>query len=129
MTRRLLLLLFVVMLGARALQIDLSLGPGLSVKNALLYFSAMLIAIEISVVRNRKFELMSVIVPYSLLIIYAMLTVLVIILFLDYPAYQPRPAIIRLKTKLVDQFLMLLVFFYGVTTLKDAMWLLKWLVW
>jgi hypothetical protein len=34
-----------------------------------------------------------------------------------------------LKTKLIDQFLMLLVFFYGVTTFKDALWLLKWLIW
>jgi hypothetical protein len=129
MIRNLLLLLFIVMLGARALQIDLSLGPGLSVKNALLYVSALLIAIESSITRNRKLELMSVIVPYCILVFYAMLTMLVIVLFLDYQFYEPRPAAIRLKTKLLDQLLMLLVFFYGVTNLKDALWLLKALIW
>jgi hypothetical protein len=37
--------------------------------------------------------------------------------------------LIRLKVKLVDQFLMLLVFFYGVINWKDALWLLKALIW
>jgi hypothetical protein len=31
--------------------------------------------------------------------------------------------------KLIDQLLMLLVFFYGITNLKDALWLLKGLIW
>lgn len=117
------------MLGARAIGIDLSLGPGLSVKNALLYLSAILIAIEAAVTGNRKLELLSVIGPFGLLVLYALLTWIFVLLLMDYTHYSPRPTLIRLKTKLGDQFLMLLVFFYGVVNLKDAVWLLKSLIW
>lgn len=127
--RNALLILFFVMLGARALQLDLSLGPGLSVKNALLYLTAVLIAVESALAGNRKVELMTVIVPFAVLVLYAILTVVVIVLILDFRFYEPVPALIRLKTKLVDQLLMLLVFFYGVVNLKDAMWLLKGMIW
>jgi O-Antigen ligase len=129
MIRYLLVLLFFVMLMSRALGFDLSLGPGLSVKNALLYVTCGLMLIETAIARNRKIELLPVIVPFGLLFAYALASWLLIVLLLDIPTYSPRETLITLKTKLADQILMFLVFYYGVASLKDAIWLTKALIW
>jgi O-antigen ligase len=129
MTRYLLLILFVGTMGSRVLGLDLGLAPGISIKNAMLYATFSAIAFESAIARNRNVELLSVFLPYALLILYALLTWLFILLFLENPYYLPRPTLIRLKIKLVDQFLMLLVFFYGVVNWRQALWLLKALVW
>lgn len=128
-TRYLLLLLFIGTAGSRALGLELGLAPGISIKNVMLYAVASSIAIESAMLHNRKIELLPVIVPFALLVAYALLTWLYTILFLDNPYYFPRPTLIRLKIKLVDQFLMLLVFFYGVVNWQQAFWLLKALIW
>jgi O-Antigen ligase len=127
--RYVLLIVFIAMLGGRALGLDLSLALGISVKNALLYLCAVAIAIESAIARDRKLELLPVIAPFCLVWVYALLTWLVIVLLLDYPHYEPGATLIRMKTKLLDQLLVLLVFFYGINRLKDAIWLLKALVW
>ena len=129
MTRYLLLLLFIGTAGSRALGLDLGLAPGISIKNVMLYAVATSIAIESAMHHNRRIELLPVILPFALLIAYALLTWIYTILFLDNPYYFPRPTLIRLKTKLVDQFLMMLVFFYGLVSWKEAFWLLKALIW
>lgn len=129
MIRTLLLILFTAMLGSRALGLDLGLGPGLSIKNALIYATATLIAIDSAIARNRDVELLSVIVPFASLIFYAVMTWIAIVVFLEYPYYMPGQTLIRLKTKLVDQFIVLLIFFYGVTNSRDALWLIKGLTW
>lgn len=129
MTRYLLLLLFIGTAGSRTLGLDLGLAPGISIKNVMLYAVASSIAIESAMHHNRRIELLPVILPFALLIAYAVFTWLYTILFLDNPYYFPRTTLIRLKTKLVDQFLMLLVFFYGVVNWKEAFWLLKALIW
>lgn len=129
MMRYVLLLLIIILLGSHTLDLDLSLAPGLSVKNAFLYISGVLVIMESAIARNRQIELLSVLVPFSLLVLYAILTWLTSSLVLDYPSYKPLEALIALKGKLVDHLLILLIFFYGVVTLKDALWLLKALVW
>jgi O-antigen ligase len=116
-------------MGSRVLGLDLGLAPGISIKNVMLYAAAMVIAVNSAMTRNRNVELMPVILPFALLILYAILTWLFTILFLENPYYLPRPTLIRLKIKLVDQFLMMLVFFYGLVNWKDALWLLKALIW
>jgi hypothetical protein len=127
--RYLLLSLFVATLGSRALGLDLGIAPGISIKNAMLYATFSAIAIHSAVLRNRNIELLPVLLPFALLILYAILTWLFTLLFLENPFYLPRPTLIRLKVKLVDQFLLLLVFFYGVVNWKEAVWLLKALIW
>jgi O-antigen ligase len=129
MTGYFLLFLFAATMGSRALGLDLGLAPGISIKNAMLYVAFSAIAIESAMARNRNVELLPVILPYALLILYAILTWLFIVLFMEDPYYSPRTTLIRLKIKLVDQFLILLVFFYGVINWKDALWLLKALIW
>jgi O-antigen ligase len=128
-TRYLLLILFIGTMGSRALGLDFGLAPGTSIKNVMLYAVATVITAESAILRNRKVELLPVILPFALLVFYALMTWVVTITFLDNPYYDPRETFIRLKVKLVDQFLMQLVFFYGVVNWKEALWLLKALVW
>lgn len=129
MTRFLLFLLFFVMLAADTLGLNLSLGPGLSVKNAILYLILLSIAIEAALKRNRDLELLSVVLPYALCILYAIFTIVVVLLFIDYYGYSARDAIISLKSSLGDNLVVFLVFFYGALTLKDATWLVKMIIW
>ena len=129
MIRKVLLLLFIALIGSRALGLELGLGPGLSIKNALIYATATLIAIDGAITRNRRVELLTVFVPFATLILYAIATWVALIVFIEDPYYLPRATLIRLKTKLVDQFIVLFIFFYGVTNWRDALWLMKALTW
>lgn len=129
MTRYLLLLLFFIMLCGPALGLELSLAPGLSVKNALLYAVVTLVTIEAVVLRNRRLELLPVIVPFTLLVGYAFFTWLAIVMILDYPGYAKLGAFIDLKSNFADLLLVFLVFFYGTQNTKDALWLIRLLVW
>ena len=125
MLRYLLLFFFFLMLAGPELGMNVNLGPGLSTKNVLLYLMVVGIAINSAVVRNRKLEALSVFIPFALLVVYAILTWVITIVFLDKPEYSPRATLISLKSSLVDNFLILAVFYYGVLTRKDALWLLK----
>jgi O-antigen ligase len=125
MLRYLLLFFFFLMLAGHELGMNVNLGPGLSFKNVLLYLMVVGIAIESAVVRNRKLDAMSVFIPFALLVAYAILTWVITIVFLDRPEYRPRATLISLKSTLVDYFLTLAVFYYGVLNRKDALWLLK----
>ena len=127
--RILLFLLFFLMLAADTLGLDLSLAPGLSVKNAFLYLIVAGIATETALKRNRRMELLSVIVPYALCFFYAVFTVVVIVLLIDYSGYRLLRSIISLKGGMADNLLVLLVFFYGVLTPKDALSLIKMMIW
>jgi O-antigen ligase len=111
------------------LGINISLGPGLSVKNLLLYMIFIGIAIETAVARNRHFELPSVIIPFALLVLYAFLTWIVLAFIVASPYYSLRLSGIALKSSLIDQFTTYLIFFYAVTQLKDALWLLRTMIW
>jgi O-antigen ligase len=128
-TRYLLLILFVGTMGSRALGLDLGLAPGVSIKNAMLYLVATAIAIESSISRNRKLDLLPVVLPMALLILYASMSWLMIVVFLESPNYAALGTLVRLKVKLFDQFLMLLVFCYGLVNWQDALWLFKALTW
>jgi O-antigen ligase len=53
----------------------------------------------------------------------------VIVLIAENPHYDARATFIGLKGNLADHMLLLLVFFYGATSLKETLWLSKALVW
>jgi putative inorganic carbon (HCO3(-)) transporter len=129
MTRVLLVLLFFVMLGAVLLSLDLSLAPGLSVKNAFLYLILLGIIIDTALRRNRDLELLSVSLPYALCIIYAIFTWVMILVLIDYPRYNPVRSFVNLKSNLGDHLIVLVVFFYGVLNAKDARSVLKAMLW
>ena len=129
MTRVLLILLFLVLLAADTLGMNPSLGPGLSVKNAFLYLIVLGVMIDTALKRNRRIELLPVIVPYALCAFYAACTVLIIVLLIDYSRYDLLRSIISLKARFADNILVLLIFFYGISTAKDALSTMKIMVW
>jgi O-antigen ligase len=129
MMRWLLFLLFVLLLLGDTMGLNVGLAPGLSTKNAFLYLVSLGIAIDAAIHRNRHIELLSVIAPYALCIFYALFTWLVIVLILDYPGYNAFGTLITLKGGVADHLLMLLVFFYGVLNSRDALWLMKAMIW
>ena len=95
--RWLLFLLFFILLAAPTLGLDLSLAPGLSVKNAFLYLVFLGTAIDTAIRRNRSFEAGSVVIPYALCFAYAIYTWLVIVLVIDYPGYSRLSSLVILK--------------------------------
>lgn len=107
----------------------ISLAPGLSFKNLLLYVVLTGIAINAAVARNRKLEMMGVLIMFPLLILYALVTWVILTFIIQDPEYQAKGAFIALKNGFVDQFLTFLIFFYGVLALKDAVWLLRAILW
>ena len=129
MTRTLLFLLFFVMLAADTLQLNLSLAPGISVKNAFIYLIFVIIATEVALKRNRRIELIPVIAPYTLCVIYAIFTWFVLTTVVRYPGYEVVTGLISLKSNLADNLIVLLIFFYGVLKTEDTISLLKMMLW
>ena len=125
----LLFALFFMILLSRSLGLETSLAPGLSVKNAFLYLIFLSLAIETVVTRQRRLELMPVIVPFVLYVIYAIFSWLVVLLIIDYPNYSLLPTAISLKGGPVEELLVLLIFFYGVNDQRQALWLLHSMLW
>ena len=109
--------------------INVSLGPGLSTKNLLLYLIFVGIAINAAVARNRRIELTGVLVMFGLLILYALFTWVTRSFVLVDWHYEIRAGFVSLKSSLVDEYLTLLIFFYGLLQLKDTEWLLGTMLW
>lgn len=127
--RVLLFLLFFVMLSAETLGINLSLAPGLSVKNVFLYLILFLIMSDTALKRNRQIKLLSVIVPYSTFFLYALVSTVFVFLLRSYPHYDLLQSIISLKGGIADNLIILLVFFYGILRTKDAVTLIRLMIW
>ena len=121
--------LFFVLFASRALGFDLSLAPGLSVKNVFLYTIFLALAVQTVLTRQRKLEVLPVFVPFGLYVGYAMFTWIVILLLVQYQGYNFRDTLISLKAGPVEHFLVLLIFFYGVNDSEPAIWLLRKMVW
>jgi O-antigen ligase len=92
---------------------QLSLGYGLSVKNGLLYMLALALVMKFAVQQNFAFEVREIYATFAVLIGYAMLTMVAAGFVIDYPRYRPVAAAIALKTRLVDNAMFFLVFFYA----------------
>lgn len=129
MNRYFLLILFVGTMGSRALGLDFGLAPGLSIKNVMLYLAATSIAIDFAISRDRRVDLLPVVLPMALLTLYALASWIVIVVFLESANYSAFGTLIRLKIKLFDQLLMLLVFSYGLVNWRHALWLFESLTW
>ena len=117
--------LFFVLFTSRALGFDLSLAPGLSVKNAFLYLIFALLAVETALTRRRRLELLPVFVPFALYVFYAVFSWAVVVLLVDYPTYSPLRTLIALKSGPIENLLVLLVFFYGTRDAPRAIWLIR----
>lgn len=105
--------------------LDLSLAPGLSAKNAILYLILSLIVLRSVVARDSRLSMSEIHVTFGLLIGYALLSVFVAALVIEYPRYELTDAIIRLKSVLFDQLIFFLVFYHGARTAEEAVPVLK----
>jgi O-antigen ligase len=104
---------------------DVSMGPGLSIKNAILYLIAMFLMFRIAITRGAELDAGPVHVFFVILIAYAMVTWLTAGLIIEYPGYDLIASAIRLKSELIDHFIFFLVFYYGASTRRDALTVLK----
>jgi O-antigen ligase len=121
--------LFVLLIGILAasdiLQTGMSLGPGLSVKNALLYPIALGVLFRIALSGRFRMRLPLVNIAFFLWIAYATLTWIACVTMIHYPGYQALPMFIELKSVLIDSALFFFVYFYGIEGEQDFFLLSK----
>src|SRR5690349_10574561 len=102
------------LLATDALNLELSLAPGLSAKNLLIYCVAVLVALRMVVSRQSVTAMGQIQVAFIVLILYAVITWLVAGLVIQYPRYDMMDAAIKLKSGLVDHYIFFLAFMFGV---------------
>ncbi|MGO9327227.1 MAG: O-antigen ligase family protein [Steroidobacteraceae bacterium] len=105
--------------------LELSLAPGLSAKNAVLYIAASFIAFRLVVSRNFHLEMGQFVAVFISLVAYAVATWLVAGLFIEYKGYSLLNSGILLKSDLVDPLIFFLTFLYGARSSQDAIMILK----
>src|SRR6185437_12711871 len=109
--------LFVILIGILAasdiLQTCMSIGPGLSVKNALLYPIALGLLFRMALTGRFRVRLPIVNAAFILWIAYGTLTWVACVTMIHYPGYQPLPMFIELKSVLIDSALFFFIYFYG----------------
>lgn len=123
--RYLLILPIIVYTIGDTLRLSLSLGTGLSVKNAVLYFVVLMLAMRIVIRRGFRFELPVIQACFGILIAYALCSILVAGLIVRYDGYHILDGVIALKSDLIDDAIIVGVFLYGTRTLKDCVFLIK----
>src|SRR5215472_14581009 len=121
--RYLLALLIFTLATADVFGWTLSLAPGLSVKNAIIYVALLALAARFVVRGGLQMELPQVHLWFGVLIVYATLTWLAAGLLLDYPSYTLLQSGIDLKASLLDNALVFALYLYGARTLGDARFL------
>ena len=123
---RLLFILVICTLAiADILSIGMSMGPGLSVKNALIYPIALGLMFRMSVMGRFRMSLPILNAALVVWIAYAILTWIACSTVIHYPGYHPVAAAISLKSTLMDSALFFFTLFYGIDTEKDFFVLAK----
>lgn len=122
--RFLLYALFIVLLLDNMPRFGIGIGLGLSAKNLFLYFLLVLIAIRTSVeAKGIKFTDVDVHFPFILWMGYAALTWAILTTF--EPSYSAFQGAITFKNQLLDLFLFMFVFRYGIDSHEDFVWLIR----
>lgn len=116
-------LLFILIIGTLAasdtLNEGMSMGHGLSAKNALIYPIALGLVFRMALTGRFRVRLPVVNAAFLLWIGYALLTWIACITIIHYPGYEPIPNAITLKGKMFDMALFFFTFFYGAETRDD----------
>jgi O-antigen ligase len=123
--RFLLSALILLLVFCHIFSLDLSLAPGLSAKNAILYIAASFIGFRFVVAGNFRMEMGGFIACYAALIAYAIATWLIAGLFIEYKGYTLLASAITLKNSLVDPLIFFLTFMFGARNSADAIKLIK----
>jgi len=111
------------------LGLGLTLGPGLSLKNAMLYLVFIALMLEFTIGSSDPLrETWGLSLAWLLLVSYAVFTWLVIILLGVHRGYDGFSGFIALKAQLVDLFLFLLVYMYAPRDRSATLNLLRWLL-
>lgn len=116
-------LLYVLLIATLALSdifsAGMSLAPGLSVKNALLYPIALGLMFRMALTGRFRVRAPIVNVAFIVWISYAILTWIACVTLIHYPGYSARGAGIELKSELIDSALFFFVYFYGMEGERD----------
>jgi len=129
MRNLLLVSLFAILLSDIMLGLGLTLAPGLSLKNAMLYVLFVALVLEFSVGRRNPLqETWALHIRWLLLISYATFTWLAIVLLGIHRGYSGLESFISLKGQLVDLFIFLLVYLYGPKDTSTTLSLIRWLI-
>src|SRR5215469_5954102 len=122
-------LLFILLIGTLAgsdiFQLTTSMGPGLSVKNALLYPIALGLLFRMALSGRFRMRLPAVNVAFIVWVVYGFLTYLAYVTVIHYPGYDAREQGIELKSMLIDSALFFFTFFYGVEGEQDFLTITK----
>jgi len=121
--------LFAILLGDIMLGLGLTLGPGLSLKNAVLYVLFLGLVFEFTTGRQDPLrEVWGLNIAWTLLISLATFTWMSIVLLGIHRGYDSFGSFVALKSQLVDLFLFMLVYMYGPKDIGSTGRLLKWLI-
>jgi O-antigen ligase len=123
--RVLLICLIAFMTLSQAFDFDPGPAPGLKIRNALVYL--LLLGLLSRFTIDRSYRIQAPVIPalFAAVIGYAILTYVAVLLVIDYPHYDAITTGMSLKTALIDQLLLFLVFFYGCRSDEDALLILK----
>jgi O-antigen ligase len=113
------------LLATDALNMDLSLMPGVSAKNLIIYLIAVVLALRMVVSRGSIMAAGQMQGAFIVQIGYAIVTWLVAAMLIQYPYYDLVGSGIRLKSGLIDNYIFFLVFLFGVQTSEDALKVIK----
>lgn len=111
--RLLCVLLIATLAACDILQTGMSLGPGLSIKNAILYPLALGLMFRMALTGGYRMRVPIVNLAFIVWTCYALLTWITCVTVIHYPGYQPLPTLIELKSVLIDAALFFFTFLYG----------------
>jgi O-antigen ligase len=116
-------LLFILVIAALAtadiFSGGMSMGPGLSVKNALIYPITLGLMFRMSITGGFRVRLPILNAAFVIWICYAILTWIACITLIHYPGYEARAAGISLKSLMMDSGIFFFTYFYGVDSEND----------
>ncbi|MBC8027905.1 MAG: O-antigen ligase family protein [Steroidobacteraceae bacterium] len=116
------------LLATEVLRWDLTITTGLSAKNLAIYLVATFLALRMVVSRTSITAGGSMHAAFIVQIAYALVTLLVASMVIDYQSYDLIASGIRLKGSLVDYYIFFLVFLFGVQTAEEALKVIKWIL-
>jgi O-antigen ligase len=123
--RYVLALLFILLMAGDVFGWNQSLAPGLSVKNAIIYVAALMLAARLVFGGGLKLELPGIHIWIGVLIGYAVLSWLTAGFVIHYESYKLMQTGIDLKAQLVDYFVIFALFLYGMQSVADAKFVTK----
>jgi hypothetical protein len=123
--RYVLALLFILLMAGDVFGWNQSLAPGMSVKNAIIYVAALMLATRTVFGRGLKLEIPVIHLWMGVLIAYAILTWLIAGFVIHYESYKLVATGIDLKSQLVDYFVIFALFLYGIQSIADVKFVTK----